>query len=93
MTTVIGLLFIGAVLGAGVSAIYYQNQREVVAVLRQALRQANAETAAANLLVQQQANRLDVQQRILNDTRSDLESLVNQRWPLPATTEESSDEI
>lgn len=80
--TVCGLLIIGAVLGWGCAALFYQRQREEHASTKQALLQANAATRAANDIIEAQKVQIAVLQNVVHGTRQELASMVSDKWPL-----------
>lgn len=80
--TVCGLLFIGAVLGWGCAALFYQRQRDDLARTKQALLQANAATSAANDIIEAQKVQIRVQQETISYARQEVASMVSDKWPL-----------
>lgn len=81
---VCGLIFIGMVFGAGMAAIYWRAVADESKTLRQALDQANGQTAAANEIVEAQRRVIYQQDAIIQGNRQALRSVLKDHWPLQA---------
>lgn len=79
-----GLIFIGMVFGAGMAAIYWRGVADESKTLRQALDQANSQTAAANEIIDAQRNVINQQQATIADARQELRSVLKDHWPVQA---------
>lgn len=81
---VCGLIFIGMVFGAGMAAIYWRSVADESKTLRQALDQANGQTAAANEIIDAQRNVIDQLQAAIVDARQELRDVLQDHWPMQA---------
>lgn len=79
-----GLIFIGMVFGAGMAAIYWRGVADEAKTLRQALDQANGQTAAANEIIDAQRSVIDQQQATIADARQELRNVLQDHWPVQA---------
>lgn len=79
-----GLIFIGMVFGAGMAAIYWRGVADESKTLRQALDQANSQTAAANEIIEAQANLLRQRSEVLKQARQELNAVLKDYWPVQA---------
>ncbi len=79
---VCGLIFIGMVFGAGMAAIYWRGVADESKTLRQALDQANAQTATANEIIDAQREVLAQRQNLIEDARQELHNVLQEHWPM-----------
>lgn len=77
-----GLIFIGAVLGFGGAALWFHKQRDELDSVKQALRQANAATSAANDIIATQRVQMNIQQQTIDFAKSELQRMADLTWPM-----------